>query len=156
MSVQAVLNMDTGEWQFAVAPETPAPWIRVGFTSEVLPVRFDGLSFGWVASVGGVEVASESYPKDGGVYVSTDQPYVSDDVLFASPDDEVVLTVSAQNGGETFQDAVSFVVPRPDRPYSSWVWEDGGWVAPVPYPDGGGFYSWDEDGGVWVPVEGDD
>jgi len=41
---------------------------------------------------------------------------------------------------------------RPPQPFPSWVWVDGGWVAPVERPDGD--WEWDEDLGVWVEVVG--
>lgn len=39
------------------------------------------------------------------------------------------------------------------QPYPSWIldhaiWQ---WVAPVPYPEGDGYYVWDEDTLSWVP-----
>jgi hypothetical protein len=43
---------------------------------------------------------------------------------------------------------------RSPQPFPSWVWEDGGWVAPVPMPEGD--WVWDEDAGVWVEAEGEE
>jgi hypothetical protein len=43
---------------------------------------------------------------------------------------------------------------RSPQPFPSWVWEDDGWVAPVPKPDGD--FVWDEDAGVWVEAEGEE
>lgn len=44
-----------------------------------------------------------------------------------------------------------FIAPSP---FPSWVLnEDYDWVAPVPYPNDGKKYWWDEDNGVWVEVE---
>lgn len=42
---------------------------------------------------------------------------------------------------------------RPPQPFSSWVWFDGKWSAPLPYPDDGGVYDWDEDSLSWVEIE---
>jgi len=45
----------------------------------------------------------------------------------------------------------------PPKPYPSWVLDaDAQWQAPVPMPDDGEMYSWDEDTQSWVhnPVEG--
>jgi hypothetical protein len=39
------------------------------------------------------------------------------------------------------------------QPYPSWTWADGeGWTPPVPYPDDGGEYRWDEGSGEWVAI----
>ena len=42
----------------------------------------------------------------------------------------------------------------PPKPFESWVLDEGTclWVAPVPYPEDGESYTWDEDGGDWVAV----
>lgn len=45
------------------------------------------------------------------------------------------------------------VKQRP-QPYPSWNWVDGeGWVAPVPYPDDGADYFWDETAQTWKVEE---
>lgn len=40
----------------------------------------------------------------------------------------------------------------PPKPYSSWVWDDSicSWVAPVPYPDDGKDYFWDDVSQRWA------
>ena len=43
---------------------------------------------------------------------------------------------------------------RPPQPYSSWVWDGSEWVAPVPMPDEGGPWIWDEATRSWVEVAG--
>jgi hypothetical protein len=42
----------------------------------------------------------------------------------------------------------------PPRPYPSWILNDDSclWEAPVPYPDDGKMYRWDEDTESWVEV----
>lgn len=36
------------------------------------------------------------------------------------------------------------------QPYSSWVKNNGEWVAPKPFPNDGNFYRWNEDAVDWV------
>lgn len=40
----------------------------------------------------------------------------------------------------------------PPKPYDSWVLDEAtaSWGAPVPMPDDGGFYTWDEESGSWI------
>jgi hypothetical protein len=39
------------------------------------------------------------------------------------------------------------------QPYPSWTLdEEWNWMAPVPYPDDGGMYAWDEEAQQWVLV----
>jgi len=57
--------------------------------------------------------------------------------------------------GYTYREDIdAFVAPKP---YPSWVLDENAqWQAPVPMPDDGEMYSWDEDTQSWVhnPVEG--
>jgi hypothetical protein len=41
---------------------------------------------------------------------------------------------------------------EPSSPYPSWLWDENAyaWVAPVPYPDDGRAYVWDEATQSWV------
>lgn len=39
---------------------------------------------------------------------------------------------------------------RPPQPYPSWIWDGAGWVAPVPKPEEGGPWIWDEETQSWV------
>jgi hypothetical protein len=43
----------------------------------------------------------------------------------------------------------------PPKPFASWVLNEDTclWDAPVPYPDDGGIYKWDEPTTSWVAVE---
>lgn len=45
----------------------------------------------------------------------------------------------------------AFIAPRP---YASWHLNESSclWEAPVPYPDDGRWYTWDEDTTNWLPV----
>ncbi len=45
----------------------------------------------------------------------------------------------------------AFIAPKP---YGSWVLDEATclWQAPIPYPEDGASYTWDEDGGDWVEV----
>jgi hypothetical protein len=57
--------------------------------------------------------------------------------------------------GYTYDPALDEFVPP--KPYPSWVLDENAqWQAPVPMPDDGEMYSWDEDTQSWVhnPVEG--
>ena len=54
--------------------------------------------------------------------------------------------------GFTYDDANDvFYAPQP---YPSWTLDEAwNWQPPVPYPDDGGQYVWDEDSLAWVEVE---
>jgi len=39
---------------------------------------------------------------------------------------------------------------RPPAPYASWEWADDAWTPPIPYPQDGAAYVWDEEQGDWI------
>ena len=41
---------------------------------------------------------------------------------------------------------------KPDQPFPSWTYESGVWTPPVPMPDDGKDYTWNEDAGQWDEV----
>ena len=42
---------------------------------------------------------------------------------------------------------------RPESPYLSWIWDGSEWQPPVPYPDDGNEYMWDEEAVMWFLLE---
>ena len=53
--------------------------------------------------------------------------------------------------GYTYRADIDAFVPP--KPYPSWVLDENAqWQAPVPMPDDGEMYSWDEDAQSWVEV----
>jgi hypothetical protein len=55
--------------------------------------------------------------------------------------------------GFTYDEALdAFIAPQP---FPSWQLEETtySWIAPVPYPEDGKDYMWDETAGAWVEVE---
>jgi hypothetical protein len=77
------------------------------------------------------------------------------------PDGGVALRANYAGIGYTLdtsvvQDGVIGVF-YPPQPYPSWILDTNTylWIAPVPYPKGGGYYVWDETTQSWVlaPVQ---
>ena len=40
----------------------------------------------------------------------------------------------------------------PPKPYPSWTWSEDGWASPIPEPDDGVAYEWNEDQQNWIPI----
>lgn len=54
--------------------------------------------------------------------------------------------------GYTYDTALDAFIPP--KPFPSWLLDDDcNWQAPVPHPDDGQMYSWDEENQVWVPTQ---
>ena len=128
--------------------------ISAGVAKHKDVIEFDGFSFGFLLLRNGAIVAAKTWPEPGVKYIQTDQDIVGGDRVQWKPDQEVTLTVWFENFGVKHEGSETFTVPRPPKPYPSWSWDADKlqWVAPVPYPNDGKFYVWDEDAQKWVEV----
>lgn len=152
MSILAKLNLADGQWTTNVQPESPSPDVEIGFHHNGSRAEFDNLAFGFTVTVDGDEKYVASYPPAGAKYISSDQRYISNDRVTLLYDDEATLSIWAENAGQRYEHSVDFVVPRPEQPYPSWVWNGEWWDPPVPYPDEG-FYVWDEEAQEWAAAD---
>jgi hypothetical protein len=88
-----------------------------------------------------------SYNTRGGIYYSpiTNQPDVDQSKAFRK---------NYAGIGFTYDDALDAFIPP--KPYPSWVLNTQTclWEAPIPYPNDGKSYRWDEDTQSWLLIEG--
>jgi hypothetical protein len=75
------------------------------------------------------------------VITASDYEFDTADRIAYTPENRAII------GG----DYVDGYFYRP-QPYPSWTRNEGQWVAPVPMPDDGENYGWDEDAQEWHPV----
>ena len=80
--------------------------------------------------------------------LSTENDYSGWLTAMKAEHDSVLIVPAAGIGWEEYEPGSL----RPPSPYPSWTWDGSAWVAPVPMPDDGGAYSWDEDAQDWKPV----
>ncbi len=104
----------------------------------------DGLEAELTARTGDV-YKQTSYNTRGGIHYDpeTGQP---------SEDQSKALRYNYAGIGFTYDDDRDAFIPP--KPFDSWVLDEATclWVAPVPYPEDGGDYTWDEETGDWVEV----
>jgi len=78
-----------------------------------------------------------------------ENPFLLGKVEFynADPESSVMFNVVAFNKRESFEDSFEIKIPKPPKPYPSWVWnsEVNVWESPVPKP----VLIWDEDSQTW-------
>ena len=89
-----------------------------------------------------------SYNTRGGVHYDPETGEPSDDQTKA-------LRYNYAGIGFTYDEERDAFIPP--QPFESWVLDEDTclWVAPVPYPEDGESYTWDEDAGDWVAVPND-
>ena len=88
------------------------------------------------------------FPKQGQVFLSTDQFFLFSERISWNADDVITFTVKIGELEKEF----TYTVPRPDKPFPSWTWSDGQWNAPVAYPDDGSRYDWNEENLNWEEI----
>jgi hypothetical protein len=122
----------------------------IGFTDQAPVIEFKNLQFKYELRQGDNIKQYGTYPPPGVRYVRTDQTYlVVERLNNLKPDETYQLYLWAQNGGETFEETTEFVAPRPPQPYDSWTWDGEQWTSPVPYPNDGNGYAWNETTNTW-------
>lgn len=63
-------------------------------------------------------------------------------------DNQILVTNPAYIGGDFYE---GFFYP--EQPFPSWSRNGrGNWEAPIPYPNDGLMYLWDEEAGDWIPM----
>lgn len=91
----------------------------------------------------GHTVKRTSYNTRGGVHYTDGEP---------SADQTKALRFNYAGVGFTYDaDRDAFIPPKP---FDSWVLDEATclWEAPIPYPEDGGEYTWDEETGDWLEV----
>ena len=104
----------------------------------------DGLEAELNARTGDV-YKQTSYNTYGGVHYNPETGLPSEDQTKA-------LRFNYAGIGFTYdEERDAFISPQP---FESWVFDEGTclWVSPVPYPEDGELYNWDEESVSWVPV----
>lgn len=84
-----------------------------------------------------------SYNARGGVHYGPD----------GQPDNGVALRKNYAGIGFTYDPQRDAFIPP--KPFPSWVLDENTclWNSPIPYPDDGNRYNWDENSQTWVKVE---
>ena len=103
----------------------------------------DGLEAELTARTGDV-YKQTSYNTRGGVHYTDGVP---------SEDQTKALRFNYAGIGFTYDEGRDAFIPP--KPYPSWVLDDYTclWVSPLPYPEDGGQYIWDENAIDWTAVE---
>lgn len=129
----------------------------IGFTDEAPIVSFKNLSFGFELKEDGNIKQYGQFPKPGVKYVQTDQEYLVAVQLKTVTTYTYELFLWAENDATRIEKTFTIEIPKPDKPYDSWLWDQEKltWNAPIEYPNDGRFYTWNEETQNWQLVEGD-
>ena len=119
-------------------------WAKISDDNSVAEVLVANDDMGdWLHdTLGGVWVQT-SYNTRGGVHYTNGEP---------SEDQTKALRFNYAGIGFTYDEARDAFIPP--KPFESWVLDEATclWEAPIPYPEDGESYTWDESLGDWVEV----
>ena len=152
--ISAVAHLKTKNWEVNIADLTAfSSSLHIGFTDEAPVIQFQNLQFKYELRQGENIKQYGIFPPSGVRYVRTDQTYlVVEQLKNIKPDETYELYLWATNGGEFFESTIDFIVPRPFQPYDSWMWNGEKWTSPIPYPDNGSNYIWNDTTKTWEHI----
>lgn len=147
-------NFKTNNWSLNIEDLAPNyADLFISFTNEAPVVEFKGLKFGYELKQGENIKQYGMYPPPGVRYIRSDQAYLVVQRLNLKPEQTYTLFLWAENDGKRFEKDFEFITPRPLQPYPSWTLDGEKWNSPVPYPEDGKLYKWNEDLLNWIEVE---
>jgi hypothetical protein len=127
--------------------------LQIGFKSIVhgdTYIEFVNLKYGFFLSENNVTIQQGSYPPIGIKLINSDQEYIDQIRLDVNPDHTYQLHIWAENSGIFYEHKLTLAIPKYEQPFASWTWTGNEWTAPIPYPDDGELYVWEEDNLNWV------
>jgi hypothetical protein len=119
-----------------------------------MPATFAALRFGVTVTADGVPIYDKQWPADNVRFLSSDQRVLLSDRVTWTQGQDIAVIAWVEESGERFTATFNTPVPQPAQPFPSWGWDAAmqKWSPPVPYPDDGGHYDWDEAALRWVLV----
>ena len=126
--------------------------IVAGLIKNNQRVQFSNLSFGAIVKCGDDIIVDKTYPIGDIKYISSNQDVLEIFRVNWKPLTTVNIKVWMNQFGLHFETDFNINIPQPQQPYPSWTWnnETSVWESPIPYPQDGQMYLWDEDLGNWV------
>lgn len=153
-SIIATDDLKTLDWEVQIIDLDPTyADLYIGFTNEEPVVSFNDLQFKYELRQGENIKQYGVYPPPGVRYIRSDQAYLVVERLHLKPENTYELYLWAQNAGKGFEIITPFTTPRPEQPYPSWTWDGEDWIPPIPMPDDGKLYVWDEATLSWIEKE---
>jgi len=152
----AVDNLKKNNWSLDTSTIGPMKNdLYIGFTEEQPIAHFKNLRFGFELRQGENIKQYAMFPKPNVRYVQTDQEYLEVIRLNTVTDQTYDLFLWAENDDIRIEKTFELTIPRPEKPYESWVWniELLNWESPTPYPEDGKDYTWNEETQSWQEVE---
>ena len=119
-------------------------------------IDLSGVQMGLTVTADGQEIADITLPAPEVSFVRTSQDVLATARVLWAPDQEIAVSawckLNVGAGSHVLTAETTFAAPRWPQPFPSWEWSGGSWQPPVPYPDGGLDWQWDEEAQEWQEV----
>jgi hypothetical protein len=150
-TIQAKNNLFDNTWDILFVDEDPSTMrIFFGFADgDKKKIVFNNLSFGFDLLEDGEVVYSEEYPLPGFRYVETDQEYLEVSTIYTKPNKKYVIKFWSYENNEMSELDYELKTPIQKESYPSWTFDGEVWRPPIPYPDDGNSYIWNERDKSW-------
>jgi hypothetical protein len=153
--IYAKYNLNTKKWELKQNDLSPYyNELRIGFIDKTSIFYFDNLKFGFHLKEENNIKDYKIYPPVGVKYLATDQEYLVVSLLETLPEKNYELFLWVENSDIRSEKTFNLTIPRPKKPYKSWIWNVNTliWEAPIPYPDDNTKeYIWNEAEQEWTP-----
>lgn len=159
-SINVKYHLETNDWHIEYWDRDPINYVlRIGMT-DGSPVGtnifFSGLSYGYSlfdnSNDGEKLVIEKRFPMEGHTLICSDQEYMTVDGIVLKRNTTYTLSLWASNRGDTYSTEFMFITPDGLVNYPSFSYNEETKVfeAPIPYPQDGKIYIWNEDTVNWV------
>lgn len=110
MIIDATLDFMSTEWEFNNSHSDLRNVLQIGFRSSDELVTFNRLTFDWQLMWNDRIRHEASHPRNGIIYVCTDQPFiVADELEDIMPGETYTLNIHARNAGQDYHGSFVFV-----------------------------------------------
>lgn len=121
-----------------------------------IPVFFKNANFGYfLLNEHGEEIFKNDNPLNNSILeIQNDEFIFSEKINNIFPEQEYTLKVWAENNNTLWENIFIFSLPREERPYKSWIYNEDRfiWEPPFDKPDDEKSYAWSEDKKNWIEV----
>ena len=156
--MDVIFDTATGQMEIDASGVQPTGAnIRARVNRHGLVVNLRGVEMRLTITADGAEIFDLSLPPAGVRYRQTDQDMLATGRVSWKPDQQIEVSAWCKtNSGHKVTAQAQLTAPRPEQPYPSWTWSGIAWEAPLPYPNDGGDYVWDESSGEWLTAPDDE
>ena len=154
-------NLETGTWTIDKSMLSFINnSIKISFVTNAgagARVIFKNLSFLFRISKDGSTIIEKAYPPSGVKYIETNENYMICEPVDLIPGKQYDLYVESTNDGQTYTKTTTLNIPYPEKPYTSWTWNETNrmYEPPVQYPQNSQYlWTWQEIDNTWVKLSG--